>query len=143
MPVLLPPHMLWNPYWTLWASGGCQLCEFWAGQKNFGGTALVRYNFLYFWSLSPPVCLMSLNVCISLFLSLLVGSLLRVLYVLVSDNSESASLFPTHQARWEAFVLFLLVSIPFCRGASDAPHPYHTTSHSHTPLFSPCCSSAT
>ena len=51
---------------------------------QLGGTALVGYSFLNFESLIPPVCFMSFNVCISLFLCLDVGSLLRTLYVLVS-----------------------------------------------------------
>ena len=51
---------------------------FWVTIK-FGGTALLGYSCLYLRLLSHPVCLMSLRVCISLFLSLLVGSLLRIL----------------------------------------------------------------
>ena len=57
-----------------------------------GGTALVGYSFLYFESLIPPVCFMSFNVCISLFLSLDVGFLLRTLYVLVSCSGACALL---------------------------------------------------
>ena len=44
---------------------------------EFGGTVFVGYSFLYFESLIPPACFMSFNVCMSLFLSLDVGSLLR------------------------------------------------------------------
>ena len=36
------------------------------------------YNFLYLMLLRTPVCLMTLSVCINLFLSLLVGSLLMI-----------------------------------------------------------------
>ena len=57
-----------------------------------GGTALVGYNCLYLMLLRPPVCLMSLGVCINLFLSLLVGSLLVILYVLVSCSRACALL---------------------------------------------------
>ena len=42
------------------------------------------YNYLYLVLLSAPVCLMFLSVDISLFLRLVVGSLLRTLYMLVS-----------------------------------------------------------
>ena len=48
------------------------------------GTALVGYNCLYLVLLRPPVCLMSMRICINLILSLFVGSLLMILYVLVS-----------------------------------------------------------
>ena len=44
-----------------------------------GGTALMRYNYLYLLLLSAPVCLMLLRVVISLFLRLVVGSLLITL----------------------------------------------------------------
>ena len=81
----LPHHMLWIPYWTLWAWGGANFVDF-GKALNLGGTALVGYSFLSFWSLSPPVCFMSLSVCISLFFILVVGSLLRTLYVLVSSK---------------------------------------------------------
>ena len=46
---------------------------------NLGGAALVGYSFLYFESLMPPHCFMSFSVCMGLFLSLDVGSLLRTL----------------------------------------------------------------
>ena len=46
---------------------------------KLGGTALVGYSFLYFESLTPPDCFMSISVCMSLFLNLEVGSLLRIL----------------------------------------------------------------
>ena len=56
------------------------------------GTALVGYSCLYLLLLSPPVCLMSLSMEMSLFLSWLVGSLGRTLYVLVSCNRACALL---------------------------------------------------
>ena len=59
---------------------------------KLGGTTLVGHSFLHFESLIPPVCFMSFNVCICLFLSLDVGSLLRTLYVLVSCSSNCALL---------------------------------------------------
>ena len=46
---------------------------------KLGGTALVGYSFLYFESLIPPDCFISFGVCMSFFLSLEVGSLLRTL----------------------------------------------------------------
>ena len=46
---------------------------------KLGGTALMGYSFLFFWLLSPSVCFMSLGVCMSLILSLVVGSLLSTL----------------------------------------------------------------
>ena len=78
MPALLAPHMLWNPYWTLWVWGGANFVYFGEAIKC-GGTVLVGYSFLYFDSLIPPECFMSFSVCMSLFLSLDVGSLLRTL----------------------------------------------------------------
>ena len=48
------------------------------------------YNCLYFWVLSPPVCLIFLSKVMSLFLSCGVGSLGRTLYVLVSCRSAWA-----------------------------------------------------
>ena len=60
---------------------------------EFGGTALVGYNCLYLVLLRPPVCLMSFSIVISLFLRLLVGSLLSTLYVLVSCSRVLALLF--------------------------------------------------
>ena len=59
---------------------------------EFGGTPLVGYNCLYVVLLRPPVCLMSFSIVISLFFRLLVGSLLSILYVLVSCSRELALL---------------------------------------------------
>ena len=56
---------------------------------GFGGTTLVAYTFLYLLSPSPPWLLMSLSVGASLFLSLLVESIVMGMYGLVSDSNRS------------------------------------------------------
>ena len=58
--------------------GGASFVDF-GKAINLGEIALVRYSSLYFWLPSPPVYFMSLSVCISLYLILVVGSLLRTL----------------------------------------------------------------
>ena len=66
--------MLWNPTGHYGPERKANIIYFGEDIK-LGWTAHVGYSFLYFGSLSPPDCFMSFSACMSLFLSLEVGSL--------------------------------------------------------------------
>ena len=67
--------------------------DFWGDHKILGGTTLVRLTLFYVVSLNPPCALMVLRICVSLFLSLLVGSPLMNLQVFLSTSNSWAFFF--------------------------------------------------
>ena len=61
------------------SEGGVNFMYFWEAIKLLGGQNWLGTLFCRWGHLSPPVHLMSLSVCVSFFLSLVVGSLLMFL----------------------------------------------------------------